>query len=277
MNVQTQTKPQAADPLAEIRAGLASLHQDIKDALPRHVSPEKFMKAVVTAVQLDPRLLRANRQSFWNAVLRAAQSGLLPDKREGFFNVRGKDNPMATWEPMIGGICKLARNSGEISSIDAFVVYEKDEFESWVDEKGPHFKYKRTTADPGNPVLTFAYAITKAGGVYVEEVDEAQMAAIEKKSQAKEDSPWKGPFRDEMKRKSALRRLCKYRVPSATDLDPLIGGDDLPDEIDPEPVPAEPEPTPAPSRSSRLSAAVKPAAAPAPEPEPEPSDDGDII
>ena len=73
--------------------------------------------------------------------------------------------------------------------------------------------------------MTYAYAITKDGGVYHEEIDEIGMTAIEKCCKAK-DTPWKGPFKDEMRRKSVVRRLCKYRLPSSTDMEGIIRRDD---------------------------------------------------
>ena len=46
------------------------------------------------------------------------------------------------------------------------------------------------------------------------------------KAVAKTKNVWDGPFKQEMKRKTALRRLAKYRLPSNTDLDDLVRRDD---------------------------------------------------
>lgn len=214
-------------PIDDIRRNIQLLEPQFKMVLPPHITPERFIRITMTAIQGEPRLVnKATRQSLYAACMQAAQDGLLPDKREGVINVYGDQ---AKWMPMVGGICKKARNSGEISSIDAQVVYEKDEYDSWIDERGQHFKHvKSRDADrtAGEVRLTYAYAITKDGGFYFEEVDEKQMAAIEGYSKAGNDSPWKGPFRDEMRRKSALRRLAKYRLPSSTDLEEVLHRDD---------------------------------------------------
>lgn len=126
---------------------------------------------------------------------------------------------------MVKGLCKQARNSGEIKFIDAINVYENDTYSYWVDDDGPHFKFEAARKDRGGPILTFAYAKTKDGGLYFEEILEEEMNKIAAMSKA-DDSPWKGPFRNEMKRKSAIRRLAKYRLPSSTDLDEVIRRDD---------------------------------------------------
>ena len=195
---------------------------EMAPVLPKHIPEEKFKQVVVTAVQKNPKLLDLNRQSLFNACMDCAQDGLIPDGREAAL-VPYKGTVRYT--PMIQGITKKARNSGEIATLDAQVVYANDEFDSWIDEKGAHFKHKKARGDRGEPILTYAYAITKDGAFYFEEIDETQMKAIEKCSPAN-NSPWKGAFKDEMKRKSAMRRLCKYRLPSSTDIDRMMHRDD---------------------------------------------------
>lgn len=212
----------ALSPIDDLRKNLALLEPQFKAALPSHIKPEKFARAAMTAIQLNPKLLDLDRTSLYASLLKAAQDGLIPDNREAalvpFSN-------KAVYMPMILGLCKRARNSGEILHIDAQVVKEDDSYESWTDEKGPHFKHRKASGDRGDAILTYAYASTKDGGFFFEEIDMEQMTAIEKMSRSK-DSPWHGPFREEMMRKTALRRLCKYRLPSSADLDDLIRNDD---------------------------------------------------
>ena len=58
---------------------------------------------------------------------------------------------------------------------------------------------------------------TKDGGVYIEVMTNDQIAAVEKSSRGN-NTPWKGPFRSEMIKKSVLNRLLK-RMPTSTDID----------------------------------------------------------
>jgi len=209
-------------PMEELKGTLIKMQDQFALSLPKHIHPDKFIKAAETAIMMKPELLQLDRPSLFVALNQAAQDGLLPDGREAaIIPYKGK----AKYRPMVAGICKKARNSGEITTINAVVVYDKDEYEAWEDERGPHFKHKRAQGDRGKPITTFAYAIGKDGGVYFEEIDEEQMADIEKQSKAT-DSPWKGPFKGEMRRKSALRRLCKYRLPNSADLDFTFKQDD---------------------------------------------------
>ena len=207
----------------EIKGNLVQMQDTFKAALPVHIKPERFLAVAQMAVANNLDLSKCDRQSLYVAFTQSAQDGLIPDGREAAIIPFGGK---AKYMPMVAGILKKARNSGEISVIDSQVVYENDSYDSYIDEKGPHFKHKRAIGNRGKVILTYAYAIMKDGGVALEEIDESQMADIEKKSRASNDSPWKGPFKDEMRRKSAIRRLGKYRLPNSSDLDPLFKHDD---------------------------------------------------
>jgi recombination protein RecT len=206
----------------EFQGTIKKMEGDFKTVLPPHIKPEKFAQVAITAIQMKPGLLELNRSSLYTALTQCASDGLIPDGREAAI-VPFKGS--AKYMPMVQGITKKARNSGEITSIDALVVYTNDQYDSWVDEKGQHFMHKKAKGDRGTPVMTYAYAITKDGGFFFEEISEEQMLAIERCSKST-DSPWRGPFKDEMKRKSALRRLCKYRLPSSSDLEKTLSADD---------------------------------------------------
>jgi recombination protein RecT len=74
------TRPTNA--LAQFREQLDERAEDLRMALPAHISPDKFQRTVVTAVQQNPDLLRADRRSLILSCMKCAQSGLLPDGRE---------------------------------------------------------------------------------------------------------------------------------------------------------------------------------------------------
>ena len=242
-------------PIEEVKQNLTRMQTDFKMVLPPHISPEKFVRVLVTAVQNNPDLLSADRASLYNAGIKCAQDGLIPDGREAVLTTA---KGMVVYMPMIQGVLKKVRNSGELASADAQVVYANDEYESWLDEKGQHFKHKKSITDRGEPILTYAYALTKDGALYFEEVTEEQMGKIE--SMAKTSYVWKGAFRDEMKRKSALHRLSK-RLPMSTDLQNVITRDEELYELPTVPV------APAKPTSSRLDNIIETQVTPAaPEP-----------
>jgi phage RecT family recombinase len=212
----------SAQELAVFQKELGTQLTALKSVLPASVTPEKFLRIAMTAISGNPRLLEGNRQVLFAELVKCASDGLVPDGREAAivpFKGTGK------YMPMVGGICKRARNSGAIKGIDAQVVYDNDSYESWIDETGPHFKHVKARKDRGEIVLTYAYAIGTDGELYHEEILESDMEKIRNTSKAG-DSPWNGPFKDEMRRKSAIRRLAKYRLPSSAELDDLIRRDD---------------------------------------------------
>lgn len=227
-----QQQPKKLSPVEDLVNTLGSekIVSEFGKVLPKHVPVERFIRIAQTAVRIKPDLAAANRQSFFSELMKAAQDGLVIDGREATINAYNNKKinaKIAKYMPMVFGICKKARNSGEIKTIDAAVVYEKDTYSQWTDETGAHFKHERARGERGKPQLTYAYAMTRDGGFFFEEIDEEQMNAIEASNRgAGEDSPWKGKFRDEMRRKSAIRRLAKYRLPSSTDIDQVIQRDD---------------------------------------------------
>ena len=129
--MSTATAEPQAHPLVVIEKQLEDRLPEFAKALPAHLPPERFKRVVLTAIQNNPGLMKVERRSFFNACMRAAQDGLLPDGRDGAiveFNDKAR-GPIAQWMVMIGGLRKKVRNSGEIASWDVYVVFENDKFE----------------------------------------------------------------------------------------------------------------------------------------------------
>jgi recombination protein RecT len=242
-------KPQtkALAPIDEIRGSIARMEGEFAKTLPSHIDVKKFMRVTMTAIQNNPSILGADRSSLYSACMKAAQDGLLPDGREAALVPYGQT---VQYMPMIGGLLKKARNSGEIASINAVMVYTGDEFEYWIDERGEHIKHKpNLDTDRGQKRLVYATAQTKDGGVYIEVMTQEQVMAVRNVSRSK-GGPWSGPFEDEMWRKTALRRLTK-RLPSSTDLDQTLKLDEENYDLDQAPPAAEP-PGNKPSRLAKI-------------------------
>ncbi|SRR6266446_842847 len=234
-------------PQDEVCRRLAEREKDFKTALPPQIPSARFVRVAQTAVRNNPKIVECDRATLYSAFFKCAADGLLPDGREAAIVPFGST---AQYMPMVQGICKKARNSGEIKTINAQVVFKNDIYEHWIDESGEHFKHVPARGDRGEPILAYAFSQTKDNGVFFEELDMVQLKAIEGMSRQK-GGPWSGPFRTEMMRKSAIRRLLKYRVPSSSDIDELIRQDDPIYDKDPEP------PKPAETTSSRLRGIVE--------------------
>jgi recombination protein RecT len=199
---------------------LAEYEPQIAAVLPAHIPPERFRRVVITAVNLNPDLLKADRRSLFTACVRAAQDGLYPDGREAALVMFGDK---ATYMPMIHGIRKRMRNTGEVKSADAQVVHEKDEFSYQLGDD-PHIHHKPAMGDRGNPIG--AYAIIKlANGEIIREVmDVAAIERVRAVSRSKNNGPWVGWW-SEMARKTVLRRASKA-APTSPEIDMLLRRDD---------------------------------------------------
>lgn len=211
-----------------IRHELSKMTPQFEMALPKTgITAERFTRVATTAILNEPSLMDADRTSLFSACMRAAQDGLLPDGREAALVVfTSKNGKVVQYMPMLAGILKKVRNSGELASITSNVIYKEDGFKYWVDEKGEHLTHTPNMLAPerGDPIGVYAMALTKDGGVYVEVMSVAQVEQVRCSSRVKNAGPWVSWW-DEMARKTCIRRLSK-RLPMSTDLDSLIRADD---------------------------------------------------
>lgn len=206
----------------QIKGTLQKMSSQLKNALPPHIPVEKFTRVAQTAILTNPAVLERDRNSLFASCLKAAEAGLLPDGKEAAF-VPFKNQ--VTFMPMVAGILKKIRNSGELSTITSQLVHENDDFNFYVDENGEHLEHKpKMFSDRGKVIGVYALAKTKDESVYIEVMTMDQIEAIKKTSRGN-NGPWHGPFWTEMARKSAIRRLAK-RLPMSTDLESVVKIDD---------------------------------------------------
>ncbi|MGY2052922.1 recombinase RecT [Methylobacterium sp. JK268] len=213
-----QQRQQAA---IAFRGDFQRMSGEIAAALPPHIPAERFVRVVLTAVQGDAALLEADRKSLFEAAMKAAQDGLLPDKREGALVIFKN---RVQWMPMIAGILKKVRNSGELISVAAHVVYENDRFAYVLGDEERIEHEPKLDGPRGAARAVYAIARTKDGGIYREVMSLEEVEKVRKVSRAANDGPWV-TWWEEMARKTVLRRLSK-RLPMSTDMDDLIRRDD---------------------------------------------------
>lgn len=217
----------ALAPMQSLRVDLDRMADQFHAALPAHIPVKRFVRTVLTALQNDPDLTKCDRKSLWNACMRAAQDGLLPDGREGaIVAFRDKSgHQIAQWMPMIGGLRKKAQNSGEIISWDVQAVFENDDFDYELGDQ-PFIHHKPTLAAERGPLIAVYSIVALKGGDKSREVMSVhEVEEIRKKSRAK-GGPWSDPtFYPEMAKKTVARRHAK-RLPMSSDLDDFIRRDD---------------------------------------------------
>lgn len=245
--------------MQEFSSTLTSRRDEYAVALPPHISADQFQSAAVTAVNLNPELLKADRRSLFNACTKAAQDGLLPDGREGAFVIfnakeKGEDGKdvfvkKVQWLPMVYGIIKKARQSGEVLTLGARMVYE-NELKQPVDANGhvildangkqlpPRFSFTiedgedRLVHDPiifgdrGPPVGVYARAKLKDGSVEYEPLNKADVEKVRAFSKSRNGPAWT-EWWEEMAKKTAIRKLSKRLPLSASLLATIARGDEM--------------------------------------------------
>jgi recombination protein RecT len=187
----------------------------IKLALPRHLTPSRMTRIIITEVRKTPLLASCDRASFFGSVITCAQLGLEPGSGLGqvyllpFFNSKTQAHEV---QLIIGyqGMIDLAERDGRVT-IEAHVVYEKDEFDFSLGSKGDisHKPYLGEE-DPGKIIASYALARYSDGRMKYRvlsrhEIEQARSASMTGK---KGWGPWKDHYA-EMARKTAIRRLFK--------------------------------------------------------------------
>lgn len=271
-----------------LRDRLNQMTPEFKKALPGHIPAEKFVRTVQTAVQMNPQIGNACNtaggiQSLMAACTKAATDGLILDGREAALvtfrqNVKQNRNDPDQWEdrvqyiPMVAGLMKKARNSGEISNIAAHVVYENDKFE-YVLGDDERIEHQPKMGDRGKAIAVYAIVKMKDGTVQREVMDKAAVMAIAKQSKnAGQYNPDTGANFGEWWRKTVIRRISKY-LPSSSDRDEFLQAvERIDDGFDYEATnngPTEPAQQPAKQRGAGAAALKDITPAPAQEPEPQ--------
>ena len=206
-----------------LRKQLTAMGPELATALPSNIAPEKFRRVVMTVAQQNPDLIGADRKSLLGACMKCAADGLIPDGREAALVLfSGKVQYM----PMMGGLLKRARNSGEIASVASHVVYKHDEFtiEYGDDERLIH--KPKLDGERGEAIGAYAVAKLKDGSIVREWMSKAEIEKVRAVSRSKNNGPW-AQWWDEMARKTVWRRLSKWLPMDADAGDMLRRDDDL--------------------------------------------------
>jgi len=210
----------AITPIDSFRQTLTRMQGEFSAALPPQIPADRFIRTVMTAVQMNPKYLSADRRSLLGSCMKAAQDGLLLDGREAALVPFGD---ALQYMPMIGGILKKIRNSGELATISANVVYQRDSFEYELGDEERIVHKPHLGEDRGRPVAVYAIAKTKDNAIYREVMSVAEVEKVRRASKAANGPAWTNWW-DEMARKTAIKRLAK-RLPSSADLDQVIASD----------------------------------------------------
>lgn len=228
MNAVAETKTKTLTVVDSIK----NMEGEFAKALPKHIPSERFTRIAVSAVNSNPDLLGADidRRSLYSAVMKAAQDGLVIDNREAaIVTFKSKSGgKVAQYMPMVAGLLKKMRNSGEISNISYGLVYQKElDTGAFKYIKGDHESLEHTPilfGEKGGMIGVYSVVTTKDGSKIREFMDMKQIAKVRNSSRSKDSGPWVSWF-EEMCVKSVLRKVSKL-CPSSSDLDDAFQNDD---------------------------------------------------
>jgi recombination protein RecT len=196
------------DKQTQIKDLLERAKPSIAAVLPKHLTPDRLLKIALACTSRTPLLLACNPQSLLLAVMQAAELGLEAGGLLGeAYLVPYKDK--ATLIVGYRGMIKLARQSGNLSSLEAHCVHANDAFEIEYGLENKLVHKPCMAGVPGDVVAVYAIARFKDGAIQVDVMTRAEVDVIRDRSKSGNDGPWKTDF-EEMAKKTVVRRLCKY-------------------------------------------------------------------
>lgn len=216
----------------DIRSLMASdsVKKQIALALPRHMSPDRMSRVMLTAMTQNPKLLDCTKESLLQCLMTLSQIGLEPDKRNAHlipFEDKKKGITVCTLIVDYKGLVTLVRRSGEVSDIHADVICEGDEFE-YSFGSGSKLTHKPALKDRGDAKGFYSYVRLKDGSESFEVLSLDEVLSVRDRSQGYQafekgftkTNPWDSDFR-EMGKKTAFKRHSKWLPLSSEVIDAI--------------------------------------------------------
>ena len=174
---------------------------EIKKALPTVLTPERFTRIALSALNNTPALQKCTPMSFLAALMNAAQIGYK-------------------------GLIDLAYRNGQMQTIQAQAVYENDEF-SYEYGLEPKLFHRPAFSDRGELVYFYGIFRTVNGGYGMAVMSKADMDIYAKtysKAFDSDYSPWRSNY-EEMAKKTVIKQALKY-APIKTDFQRALSTDE---------------------------------------------------
>lgn len=237
MNDKRKTPTDDDKPAAQIARLFAMLDERapaLASLLPPDIPVKRFVGVVKTAIMQNPKLAVADRRSLMVACQRAAADRLLPDGKSAVLNVYrtnvARKGESAVWVdmveylPMSAGLIAKLYASGQVRSVDAAAVYERDEFAytRGDDPKIVHVPYMGED-DPGPIVAAYAIIRLTNGETKREVMSRRDIAKVRSSSKAPDGPGW-SKWEDQFAVKSVVKRAYK-QLPSMPEFEATMIAD----------------------------------------------------
>ncbi len=194
-----------------------NLSRALAKVLPKHLTPERFIRLVLDIAIESPRVMECTSASVQIALLKCAELGLEPGSALGHIYLipyENKRRGVYELKPMIGykGYTELAYRAGRVKRIgaEAFYGVEVDQGLVSISREPPDIAHKwhpDIVKDPEDLVGAYAVAELVTGGKIVVVLSKDEVHARRPKNyKSRKDSPWVD-HPEAMWCKTAIRKL----------------------------------------------------------------------
>ena len=205
------------------------LEPEIRRALPTVLTPERFTRMALSAINNTPALAECTPMSFIAAMMNAAQLGLEPNTPLGqAYMIPYKNKGILECQFQLGykGMIDLAYRTGQVQIIQAQIVREYDYFEY---QYGLEAKLVHRPGESERGEISFIYGMFRLtnGGFGFEVSNKADMDAFAAKYSkyfGSKYSPWTENYED-MAKKTVIKRALKY-APVSVDFQKALSMDE---------------------------------------------------
>lgn len=193
---------------------------EIERALPEVITPERFTRMALSALNTTPKLAECSQMSFLSALMNAAQLGLEPNTPLGqayLIPYKNKSGLECQFQIGYKGLLDLAYRNPEMQIVQAHEVYENDEFDYELG-MNPKLVHKPILGDRGELRLFYGMFRLTNGGFGFEVMSKTAVESYAREYSQSYDSsfsPWQKNFID-MAKKTVIKKALKY-APLRTD------------------------------------------------------------
>lgn len=212
-------------PIADM---IKALEPEIARALPGVLTPERFTRMALNALNNTPKLAECTQMSFLGALMSAAQLGLEPNTPLGqAWLIPYKNKGVLECQFQIGyrGLIDLVYRNEQIQSIQAQTVYENDEFSYELGLNG-NLKHIPKLSDRGEAIAFYALFKMENGGYGFEVMSKEDIDLHAKKYSkgiSSSYSPWNSNYED-MAKKTVIKKVLKF-APLKADFQRVLSSD----------------------------------------------------
>jgi recombination protein RecT len=224
----TEEKPEpnqlAPSPRRTIRELLQGedFRRQIALVLPKHLTPQRFIRVALNATLKTPKLLDCSRESLFKCLLELSAIGLEPDNKRAYLVPFGKECTL-----LVGyqGLAELVRRSGEVAKIEAHEVCERDEFDFRFGSRGI-LDHKPALWSRGKIIAVYSFVTLKDRTESFDVMGIEEIEKVRRRSKTPDAGPWVTDFA-EMAKKTIFRRHSKFLPLSGETREAIEADDDF--------------------------------------------------